>query len=505
MNTVVSARFPPVIPAEFESLEALAPLSELANASRQRDALYRLSEQLHRAGSIEEIYSAALTAIEVALGCDRSSILLFDEHGVMRFVAWHGLSGAYRESVTGHSPWTAQDTNAVPITVGDVSLAEFEPSLKAPILGEGINAVAFIPLAAGGKVIGKFMAYFREPNLFTPDDLLVAMTIARQLSFAIVQVARRKQAEARVLEREAEIAAELAATRSLQALSVEIAHEADLEGLYEKLVDAAQIIMHSQFASMQQYYPNRGEVGELKLLAHRGFDARAASFWTWVRAESGCTCAMAYQSLKRVVVADVEQSAAILGPKDLAQFRALGIRAVQSTPLLSRDGQLVGMISTHWNEPYQPTERDLRVFDILARIAADVIVRKLHEEDLRRREERARALTQLLTDVPWQARHDGAFEELQPAWENYTGQTWEAHSGHGWLDAVHPDDRDPVRASWAAAVFDCRPYEARARLWHAASNGYRRCLLRATPIRNVDGSLREWVGACTDVQEQPEH
>src|SRR5688572_9772646 len=268
----------------------------------------------------------------------------------MRFVAWHGLSGVYRETVTGHSPWSPQDTGAVPITMADVSLSELDPSLKAVILGEGIQAAAFIPLAAGGKVIGKFMAYFREPNVFTPDDMLVAMTIARQLSFAIVQVARRKQAEARVLEREAELAAELAATRSLQALSVEIAHEADLEDLYDKLVDAAQIIMHSQFASMQQYHPNRGPVGELKLLAHRGFDPGAAKFWAWVRAESGCTCAMAYQSLKRVIVPDINQSASMFGPHDLARFRSLGIRAVQSTPLLSRDGQLVGMISTHWDQ-----------------------------------------------------------------------------------------------------------------------------------------------------------
>src|SRR5262245_22387085 len=85
--------------------DAGAPLSELATATRQRDALYRLSEQLGRAGSAEAIYSAALAAIETALDCDRSSILLFDETANMQFVAWHGLSACYRSAVTGHSPW----------------------------------------------------------------------------------------------------------------------------------------------------------------------------------------------------------------------------------------------------------------------------------------------------------------------------------------------------------------------------------------------------------------
>jgi len=158
------------------------------------------------------------------------------------------------------------------------------------------------------------------------------------------------------------------------------------------------------------------------------------------------------------------------------------------------------MISTHWKNPAEPSESELRLLDILARLAADLIERKFYEEDLRRREERSRTLTQLLTDVPWEARGDGAFEALQPAWENYTGQTWDAHKGHGWFDAIHPDDRDAVRASWASACFEARPYESAMRLWHARSRQYRSCILRATPICNDDGSLREWVGACMDVQ-----
>jgi PAS domain S-box-containing protein len=158
------------------------------------------------------------------------------------------------------------------------------------------------------------------------------------------------------------------------------------------------------------------------------------------------------------------------------------------------------MITTHWKVPHVPSERDLRLLDILARLAADLIERKTEDEELRRREERLRTLTQLLTDIPWQARGDGAFAQLQPAWENYTGQTWDAHAGHGWLDAFHPDDRVSVQASWSAAFFSAQPYAHAARLWHAASHQYRQCAIRATPIRNEDGSVREWVGACTEAQ-----
>jgi PAS domain S-box-containing protein len=470
-----------------------APLSEVATANRQRDALYQLSEQLHRATSIETIYSAALAAIETALDCERSSILLFDESEVMQFVAWHGLTAEYRAAVTGHTPWTKYDIDAAPIAVPDVDTAELDAALKATILGEGIRAVAFIPLVAQGTLIGKFMAYFREPHGFTGESLGVALAIARQLGYAI----QRQRAEVA-------LAGELAATRVLQALSVEIAHEADLEGVYAKLLDAAVLIMRSDFASMQEYHANRGPRGELRLLGFKGFSPAAADHWTWVRADSQCTCGRAYRTLKRVMAEDVEQAEYLRGTRDLESYRETGIRAVQSTPLLSRSGQLVGMISTHWKRPHQPSERDLRLLDILARLSSDLIERKFYEQDLRRRDERSRALTQLLTDVPWEARGDGAFESLQPAWENYTGQTWEAHGGHGWLEAIHPQDRDGIRDSWASACFEARRYEYGARLWHAPTGQYRHCLFRATPILNDDGTLREWVGACMDVDARLE-
>jgi PAS domain S-box-containing protein len=474
------------------------PLRELAAASRRRDVLYLLSEHLHRAGSFADIYAAAMDAIESALNCDRSAILEFDSAGIMQFVASRGLSDRYRAAVTGHSPWKANDAGALPIAVPEVAVAELDETLKAIVLAEGIEAVAFIPLISEGVLIGKFMAYFREPYTLSQDDLAVSLAIARQLAFSI----QRYRTGARLVEREAELAEELAATQMLQALSVEMAYEADLDALYGKLVLAAKNIMRADFASMQRYYPHLGARGELKLIGHYGFSETAAKYWAWVRADSACTCGIAIVRRDRVTAADVANTVFMAGTPDQAQLLAAGIRASQSTPLVSRRGELVGMISTHWQACHEPSTRELRLLDILARLAADLIERNIQDEELRRREERLRTLTQLLIDVPWQARSDGAFEELQPGWENYTGQTWDAHSGHGWFDAIHPDDRDGVQASWSAACFATQPYVHVARLWHAASQQYRQCEIRATPIRNEDGAVREWVGACTEVRDR---
>ncbi|HEX6395866.1 MAG TPA: GAF domain-containing protein [Steroidobacteraceae bacterium] len=473
----------------------VTPLSEVAAANRQRDALYQLSEHLHRATSLQETYDAAMDAIEAALNCERSSILLFDDAGVMQFVASRGLSPGYREAVTGHSPWRMGDTEATPIDVPDVAASGLPETLKATVLGEGIHATAFIPLVSDGALIGKFMAYFREPYAFTKDDLSVSLVIARQLAYAI----QRNRVDQQLRQREAQLAEDLAAASRLQSLSLEMAGQADIDSLYDKLIDAAVSIMCADFGSMQQYFPHLGKRGELKLLGHRGFTPEAAKFWSWVRADSACTCGVAINRRERVIAADVENAAFMSGTSDQAQLLQAGMRAAQSTPLISRGGELVGMISTHWRQCHQPSERDLRMLDILARLAADLIERTRQDEEARRREERLRILTQLLTDVPWQARGDGAFGELQHAWENYTGQSWDQHAGHGWFDAIHPDDRAKVQTSWSTACFDASSYECRARLWHAPSDGYRDCLIRATPIRNDDGTVREWVGSCTDI------
>jgi signal transduction histidine kinase/CheY-like chemotaxis protein len=121
----------------------------------------------------------------------------------------------------------------------------------------------------------------------------------------------------------------------------------------------------------------------LKLLAFRGFTAEAAAFWDEVHVRSQSTCGEALRTVGRVIVPDIEACASMAGSDDLAVLRGTGIRAVQTTPLLSRTGALLGMLSTHWRGPHQPTERDLRLFDILARLAADLIERKQSEDALR--------------------------------------------------------------------------------------------------------------------------
>jgi len=168
---------------------------QLARRMEQQAALYQLTEQLQRARSFDAVYEHALVAIQRALNCQRAAILLFDQAGVMRFVAWRGLSDRYRAAVEGHSPWSRDTIEPPPVCVEDVAQADLADELKATVREEGIGAVAFIPLCETGRLVGKFMAYYDQPHAFAADEVDVALAVARHLSFGIEQVRAERAAQ----------------------------------------------------------------------------------------------------------------------------------------------------------------------------------------------------------------------------------------------------------------------------------------------------------------------
>jgi PAS domain S-box-containing protein len=179
----------------------------------------------------------------------------------------------------------------------------------------------------------------------------------------------------------------------LQEISTLLIQEGNLDSLYERVLDAAIGLMSADMGSMQTYYP---EQGELRLLVWRGFAPESAASWERVNRHSATPCGMALSMGRRVIVTDIESFDFMAGPADLDACRRAGLRAAQSTPLVSRSGRLLGMISTHWHKPHHPTERELRLLDVLARQAADLVDRIQVETALRESEERFRWLASIV-------------------------------------------------------------------------------------------------------------
>jgi len=135
-------------------------------------------------------------------------------------------------------------------------------------------------------------------------------------------------------------------------------------------------------------------------------------------------------------------------------------------------------------------------------IFRDVTEKRRAEEALQQSEERYRSLTQAITSVVWTVDEAGRFVTPQPSWSEYTGQTWEELRDFGWVNALHADDRERGWKLWEAARAARTLYKSEGRLWNAASGSYRHFEARGVPILNLDGSVREWVGKCLDVEDR---
>jgi signal transduction histidine kinase len=113
----------------------------------------------------------------------------------MRFRAWRNLSDEYRRAVEGHSPWprdaVAPEAVVVPDVDNDPSMTAFLPSFRK----EGIGSLAFIPLVTRGRLIGKFMVYYREAHDYSPNDLELVTAIASHVASVTARFAAMAKLE----------------------------------------------------------------------------------------------------------------------------------------------------------------------------------------------------------------------------------------------------------------------------------------------------------------------
>lgn len=152
-------------------------------------------------------------------------------------------------------------------------------------------------------------------------------------------------------------------------------------------------------------------------------------------------------------MADVSRCDFMVGTSDLETYLQTGIHAAQTTPLISRSGRLLGMISTHWREPHEPPEAKLRLLDLLARQAADFIERAHAEAALRQSEEQLRFATEAADIGLWDV--DPVKDKLfwPPRVKAMFGISADAPvSMADFYAGLHSEDRERTSAAFADAV-----------------------------------------------------
>jgi PAS domain S-box-containing protein len=131
-------------------------------------------------------------------------------------------------------------------------------------------------------------------------------------------------------------------------------------------------------------------------------------------------------------------------------------------------------------------------------ISRDITEAHWAQSALQASEARLRSLVTASSAIVWNANREGLFATEQAAWAAFTGQGFDQYRGAGWLDAVHPDDREMTRVAWAQACAGRSLCQTRHRL-RRHDGIYRHMSVKGVPIFDAAGTLTEWMGVHSDI------
>jgi two-component system CheB/CheR fusion protein len=205
-------------------------------------------------------------------------------------------------------------------------------------------------------------------------------------------ITARKRAEEELRTVKDELASELGVMTRLHGLGTRLLSSSEMRPLLEEILDAAIELQQADFGSIQL---GDQASGRLTIVAQRGFSQEVIDYFNgWEDQQATCGDTVGRE---RIVIEDVAADPACAVHRKMAVELA-GYRATQSTPLFDRAGSFLGLLSTYFRQPHRPSARDLRLTDLYARQAAEIIGFKLAEEKVRTSEERYRLIFESATD-----------------------------------------------------------------------------------------------------------
>ncbi|MDM4772702.1 PAS domain S-box protein [Solimonas sp. SE-A11] len=344
-----------------------------------------------------------------------------------------------------------------------------------------------VECAVQGETLRRELLLRREGG--RPRQVELILCPLRDETDAVVNVAAevrdlpagRSPAQSLQRGREDALEGELAAVQRLHAIGRRINEGGSLQDLLEEILATTMAVQGAEFGALQLW---DAASSSLRVVAQQGFDTEFQRRYAVVRADTACACGMAVARRERVIVEDVETEPAYA--PSLEEARRAGYRAVQATPLISREGRLVGVLSTHFRRPHRPSEHELKLTDLFAAQAALAVERLTAGEALRVAETRLRASMTAGRMASWYwdaaSGQTSASETLAELFGLPRGERWRGDDQI--LRLLHPEDAERHLETLRAAAGGG---------WHSEFR----------VIRPVDGEiawLEEWADATTDPQ-----
>jgi PAS domain-containing protein len=201
----------------------------------------------------------------------------------------------------------------------------------------------------------------------------------------------------------------------------------DFDGCLGAILDAAIFLTAADKGTLQLLDP---EAGILIVRVQRGFHRPFLDLFSRLEGETALACDAALSAAKRIVVEDVRTSELFAGEEAGDALLAEGVRAVQSTLLMSSSEGVFGTISTHFMRPTRLSSRELHFMDLLARQAADYVQRKGTERLLAAKRPQFEGMTGQVGTLVAQCSRDLRYLFVNKPYADFLGKPVELIVGH---------------------------------------------------------------------------
>jgi PAS domain S-box-containing protein len=469
----------------------------------QSQALTGLSRSLARSPhSILE--SLCLVAQKVCRAGSAGVSLLSQKDQGTRFF-WPAITGEWRERVGSGTP---RDFGPCGIVLDrDCTQLFARPERYYPYirgLEPVIEEALLAPFYVAGKAVGTVWVLSHDSNRhFDTEDQRQLESIAAFASGAyqvIESIGALEEKSRRLQQNRAELHDALEATQRLLALVARLNATADLKSALEEILAAAIEIGRAAKGAVHLV---DSQHGVLAIGCQRGFDSEFLRQLESADSAGETTCARALRTGLRASVSDIRSDPEYAPYVEGAV--AAGYRAVQSTPLVGSDGEILGILSTFYSEPRGWTKSEFNLLDLYAREAARALERNREQALLQEAASRLQATLsagEIATWV-WECASDRVFADQNLA-RMFSVSPQHAAGGpvSEYLKAIHPGDRDRVAAA-IAEVLDGRRNDYQIEYRLQRSDGATRWVVaRGQLHRDAHGKPKQFPGVVIDITER---
>ncbi len=458
--------------------------------------LFSVADRLARVRSIEDAMDVVRDGVRDIVGAD-ALCFAQSEGDHCRFIAedsiaplWEGQAFLKSERIAG---WVMQHDEAAIIP----DIHADERVVPDQYSDSFVKSLAIMPVRAG-PVPAALAAYWGHSGKPDPASIQSLRMLASLLGAAIYNITL--QSSFALINR----------------TGAAVAAERELEPLVQKVTDAGVELTGAQFGAF--FYNCLDEQGESYTLYSLSGTAPEV-FAHFPMPRNTALFAPTFAGLGVTRSDDIRldprygHNAPIKGVPEGHPV----VASYMAVPIVARSGEVHGALFFGHRETARFTPEHEEVALGLAGHAAvaidnarlhqqserELAARRAAEVDLRASNRRFRAAVEAVQGVLWTALPDGGLDGDQPGWAALTGQTPEEYRDFGWLEAVHPDDRDATLAAWCSIVAEGGHYqfEHRLRRWDGS---FRHYSIRAVPIYDEAGEVEQWVGVHSDINDQRE-